>query len=237
METRKNNKFLVSQKPSISATVKKHDFIEIEYTGKIKDDNIIFDTTDEKVAKENNLESKDLGPVIVCAGEEQLLKGIDKALEGKEIGKEYDLEIKPEDSFGRKNAKLIQLIPTSKFKQQNMQPMPGMQVNIDGMIGLIKTVSGGRTLVDFNHPLAGKDLMYKVKINKKIVDDKEKLIGYVKLSLGTKDFSAEIKEDNVNITLKTEIHKEAQEKLSEKITELIPSIKKVEFVFEKEKNK
>jgi len=218
-------------------TIKKHDFVEIEYTGKIKDDNIIFDTTDEKVAKENNLESKDLGPVIVCAGEEQLLKGIDKALEGKEIGREYDIEIKPEDSFGSKDAKLIQLIPTSKFKQQNMQPMPGMQVNIDGMIGLIKTVSGGRTLVDFNHPLAGKDLLYKIKINKKIVDDKEKLNGYVKLSLGTKDFSVEIKENNAKITLKAEIHKEAQEKLTEKITELIPSIKKVEFAFGKEKNK
>jgi len=217
--------------------VSKRDFVEIEYTGKIKDDNIIFDTTDEKVAKENNLESKDLGPVVVCAGEEQLLKGIDKALEGKEIGKEYDLVIKPEDAFGSKNAKLIQLIPTSKFKQQNMQPMPGLQVNIDGMVGLIKTVSGGRTLVDFNHPLSGKDLLYKIKINKKIVDDKEKLIGYVKLSLGTKDFSVEIKENNAKITLKTEIHKESQEKLSKKITELIPGIKKVEFAFEKEKNK
>ena len=36
-------------------TVKKHDFIEIDYTGKTKDDNFIFDTTEENVAKDNDL--------------------------------------------------------------------------------------------------------------------------------------------------------------------------------------
>jgi len=220
------------------SVLKKGDFVEIEYTGKVKEGNIIFDTTDEKVAKEHNLHGHDFSPQVICVGEEQALPGIDKNLEGKEIGKEYDIEIKPEDAFGNKNAKLIQLIPTNKFKQQNIQPMPGLQINIDGMVGIVKTVSGGRTMIDFNHPLAGKDLLYKIKINKKIEDDKEKLKGYVKLSLGMKDFNAEIKEGNAKITLKTEIPNEAKEKLSEKITELIPSIKKTEFIIEKkEKNK
>jgi len=217
--------------------ISKKDFIEIEYTGKLKEENLVFDTTDEKVAKENNLESHaGYEPVIICVGEEQLLKGIDKNLEGKETGKEYDIELKPEDAFGNKNAKLIQLVPTAKFKQQNIQPMPGMQLNIDGVVGTIKTVSGGRTLVDFNHPLAGKELSYKIKINKKITDDKEKLSGYLKLSLGTKDFETEINNTNAKIILTKEIPKEAQERLSKKIIELIPNIKKVEFVV-KEINK
>lgn len=219
-------------------TIKKWDFVEIEYTGKIEEDNTVFDTTNEEVAKKNNLHShQDYGPVIICIGEEQILKGIDKNLEDKEIGKEYDVEIKPEDAFGSKNAQLIQLIPTSKFKQQNIQPMPGLQLNIDGTVGTVKTVSGGRIMVDFNHPLSGKNLLYKIKINKKITDDKEKLKGFLKVTLGTKDFSAEIKENNAKITLKSEIPKEVMEKLTEKIAELIPNIKKTEFVIEKTKNK
>ena len=217
--------------------ISKIDFVEIEYTGKIKEYDVIFDTTDEKIAKENNLHGHDYGPVIVCVGQEQVLKGIDKSLEGKEIGKEYGVEIKPEDAFGNRDAKLIQLIPTSKFKQQNIQPIPGMQMNIDDMLGIIKTVSGGRTLVDFNHPLAGKELSYKIKINRKIADDKEKLSGYLNLSIG-KGFNAEINNVQAKITLKKEIPKELQEALSQKITELIPSIRKAEFtVKEKEKNK
>ena len=211
-------------------TIKKHDFIEIEYTGKLKDENIVFDTTDEKIAKENNLHGhNNYGPVIICVGEEQILKGIDKNLEGKDIGKEYGIEIKPEDAFGSKNAKLIQLIPTNKFKQQNIQPMPGMQVNIDGLLGTIKTVIGGRTLVEFNHPLAGKELYYKIKINKKITNDNEKLSGYLKLSLATKDVKTEISNNNAKIILKTEMPKAAHETLSKKKPDLIPAIKKVEF--------
>jgi len=215
--------------------VSKGEFIEIEYTGRLKDENIIFDTTDEKIAKENNLEGSDYSPVVMCVGEGQVLSGIDKNLEGKEIGKEYDIIIKPEDGFGSKNAKLIQLIPTNKFKQQNIQPMPGLQINIDGMVGLVKTVSGGRILVDFNHPLSGKNLLYKVKINRKVTDDKEKLSGFVRLSFGTKDFEIEINEGNAKITLKTEVPKQAEEKLNEDIIKLIPSIKKVEFVLKKNK--
>ena len=219
-------------------TVKKRDFIEIEYTGKIKEGNIIFDTTDEKVAKENNLQGHDFSPAIICIGEEQVLKGIDKNLEGKDVGREYEFDISPEDAFGKKNAKLIQLIPTTKFRQQSIQPMPGMQLNIDGMAGTVKTVSGGRTLVDFNHPLAGRELSYKVKINKKITDGKEKLSGYVKLALGTKDFEATVENGNAKITLKNGIPEEIQEILIEKITELMPEIKKAEFdIANKQKNK
>ena len=77
--------------------IKKQDFVEIEYTGKLKEENIIFDTTDEKVAKENKLHGHDYGPIIICVGEEQLLKGIDKNIEGKEIGKEYDIDVNPDN--------------------------------------------------------------------------------------------------------------------------------------------
>ena len=218
-------------------TVKKRDFVEIEYTGKIKEGNVIFDTTDEKVAKENNLHGHDFSPAIICLGEEQVLKGIDKNLEGKDVGKEYEFDINPEDAFGKKNAKLIQLVPTAKFRQQSIQPMPGMQLNIDGMVGTVKTVSGGRTLVDFNHPLAGKELSYKVRINKKVIDEKEKLSGYIKLALGTKDFEATVENGNAKITLKNEMPKEIQEELSEKITELMPEIKKAEFTINKNNKK
>ncbi len=219
-------------------TVKKKDFVEIEYTGKIKEDNTVFDTTDEKVAKENNLHGHDFSPAIICIGEEQVLKGIDKNLEGKSIGGEYEFDVNPEDAFGKKNAKLIQLIPTAKFRQQSIQPMPGMQLNIDGMVGTVKTVSGGRTLVDFNHPLAGKELSYKVRINKKITDHKEKLSGYIKLALGTKDFEAAVENGNAKITLENEIPKEVQERLMEKITELMPEVKKAEFdIANKQKSK
>jgi len=218
------------------ATIKKGDFIEIEYTGRVKEGNIIFDTTDEKTAKENGLYSKgaSYGPVVVCLGQEQLLKGLEEELEGKETGKEYTIELPPERAFGKKNAKLIRMIPYSVFKKQGIEPQPGLQVNVDGMIGVIKT-AGGRCLVDFNNPLSGRDIVYQIKVNKIITDDKEKISSFIKLSLNLKEASVEIKENKAEIKLKTELPKEIQDKIKEKLLPLIPNIKEVKFTKKEEK--
>lgn len=213
--------------------VKKGDFVELEYTGRIKDLNIVFDTTSEKEAKENNIynEKASYGPIIICIGQNHVIKGFDEQLEGRELGKKYQIELRPEKGFGKKDAKLIQLVATSKFIKQKINPMPGLQVNIDGLMGMIRTVSGGRTLVDFNHPLAGKELIYDFKINKIVKDDEEKLKAFLRLQLNLKEIKAYIKEGNATITLniKQELPKPIQERLTKNINELIPSIKKIKF--------
>jgi FKBP-type peptidyl-prolyl cis-trans isomerase 2 len=220
-------------------TIKKEDFVELEYTGKIKEDGTIFDTTSEKVAKESEIYNQNMryGSVIICLGEGQILKGLEKALEGKDVDKEYTIELAPDEGFGKKDAKMIQLMQTSKFKKEGIQPMPGLQINVDGMLGVVKTVSGGRTLVDFNNPLAGKDLVYTVKIKRKIEDDKEKVEGYIKLSVGLKEVNAEIKEGNVKIKIDKELPEDVQSELSENIKRLIKNLKNIEFIVEKEEKK
>ena len=211
--------------------IKRHDFVEIEYTGRIKEDNTIFDTTEEKVAKENDAYDKnaDYSPAVICIGENNLLKGLEEQLIGRETGKEYTFEISSENAFGKKDAKLIKLIPTNKFRQQNIQPMPGLQLNIDGVFGVVKTVSGGRCLVDFNHPLSGKDLIYNVKINRIIDDNKEKLNSLLKIHLHIKDAEIEIQDDSAFIKSKTKIPKQAQEEFIKIVEKIIPAIKKIEF--------
>jgi len=90
-------------------TLTKGEFIEVEYTGKLKENNEVFDTTDEKTAKEAKIHSpkQEYGPVIICLGEQQLLAGLEEELEGKELNKEYNIELPAEKAFGRKDAKLI----------------------------------------------------------------------------------------------------------------------------------
>ncbi|EFK97351.1 peptidylprolyl isomerase FKBP-type, partial [sediment metagenome] len=48
--------------------------------------------------------------------------------------------------------------------KDSIRPMPGLPVNIDGMYGIIRTVAGGRVIVDFNHPLSGKEIVYNSKL-------------------------------------------------------------------------
>ena len=59
--------------------------------------------------------------------------------------------------------------------KEKINPMPGLPVNIDGIYGVIITVAGGRTIVDFNHPLAGKNVVYEINILRKVDDLNEKI--------------------------------------------------------------
>lgn len=218
------------------AVVKKHDFVEIEYTGKIKEDGIIFDTNQEKTARENGLYGKhlDYSPAVICVGENSVLKGLDEQIIGKETGQECTFEISHENAFGKKDAKLIQLIPINRFRQQNIQPIPGLQLNIDGVFGIVKTVSGGRVLVDFNHPLAGKDLVYNVKINRLVDDEKEKIRSLLKVNFNIKDAEIEVKEDSATINPKGGMSTESQEEFRKILARVIPNIKKIIFTIPKE---
>ncbi|MBS3143374.1 peptidylprolyl isomerase [Candidatus Woesearchaeota archaeon] len=207
-----------------------NDFIEIDYIARIKD-NGIFDLTNKEIAKENNIYNKDFKykPVIICLGKGDIIKGLDSKIIGKDIGK-YTIELNPEEGFGKKDGKLIKLVPTKEFTKQNIKPMPGMQLNLDGFIGRIISVTGGRTLVDFNNPLSGKNLVYEIEIKRKITDKKEQLEGF--LDILFKDYKLELKDDEAVID--TKISKEMEESLKKEILERV-KIKKVTFKINNEK--
>jgi len=154
--------------------VEKGDFVELDYTGKLKGTQEVFDTTDLDIAKKAGMKTEGLkfGPVIAKVGSRIVLPGVDDSLIGKDIGS-FTVEIPPEKAFGKKDPKLIQLVATSKFTKQKVRPYRGLQLNIDGQIGTIRSVTGGRTIVDFNHPLSGKQLVYDVTIKRIITDKKE----------------------------------------------------------------
>jgi FKBP-type peptidyl-prolyl cis-trans isomerase SlyD len=209
--------------------IKKGDFIEIDFVGRIKDSGAIFDLTKKDVAEKEKISNKsaDYSPRIVCVGNQDVVKGLDDYFIGKEAGKKYQLDIDVDEAFGRKDPKLIKMMPLNTFKKQNMKPFPGLQVNIDGNYGTIRTVSGGRVLVDFNHPLSGKEVSYDLEIKRIVTKDSEKVSGVLK-GLVSKDVKCEVKAGIAKIDL--DLPKEFQKILSDRITQLVKTVKKVEFV-------
>ena len=156
--------------------MKKGEFIELEYTGRVADTKEAFDTTSEAIAKKEGIFSPKTkyGDMIVVLGEGYLIPGLEKRLEGQEVGK-YSFEIPDVEAFGKKEASNLKLIPANAFKQDKIRPFPGLQVNVDGSIGVIKTVSGGRIIVDFNHPLSSRDVHYDVHVKRIVKDKKEQI--------------------------------------------------------------
>ena len=209
--------------------LKKNDFIEIDYVGRIKDDNKMFDVTSEEVAKRENLYHKEhkYKPIIICLGFNDIIKGLDEELINKDLGK-YVIEIQAEKAFGKKTYSLIKLVPNSIFKE-GLRPFPGMQVNIEGLMGTVRSISGGRSLIDFNHPLAGKDLIYEVEIKRIVTNTEEKLKSLLELKLGNE---VEVSISDNKAVIKLEIKQDLKKILEGEIKTRIPEIK--EIVFEKQ---
>ncbi len=213
--------------------LKEGDFIEVEYIAKIKGTEIIFDLTDEKLAKEKNIFNPDLryGPIIICLGQKHILIGLDKKLIGKDIGN-FIIDLSAEEAFGKRDPKLIRIYPTSVFKEKNINPRPGLQLNLDGKIGLIRTVTGGRTYIDFNHPLSGKEISYEIKIKRIVKETKEKLDSLLRMLLLLKGPNTKIDKETAEIILKEGLPNELESALKDKIKELISEIKEVKIIIE-----
>lgn len=162
--------------------MKDGDFVEIDFVGKVKDTGEIFDLTDAEEAKKAGIYEKEhaYGPILVVIGSKSVVPGVEEKLKEMSVGEEKEFELNYEKAFGKREPKLVQIIALNKFYQQKLNPVPGAFVQIEGRTCRIQSVSGGRVRVDFNNPLAGKDVMYKLKIVKEIKEMKEKVDSVIK---------------------------------------------------------
>lgn len=213
--------------------MKEGDFVRIDYVGTIKESGLVFDVTNEKEAKERELFNPQTkyGPIPVIIGAGLVVKGLEEELKKMKVGEKKKIELKPERAFGERNPKLTKIFPESDFTKQNMVPYAGMPVTIGGMMGRVLTNSGGRVKVDFNHPLAGKELVYDLEIKGKITkkDEKVKAVSEFYLAEAVKDVS--IKEKNVEILVDNakEINKNSKKLVSDTIFKWVEGIESVKF--------
>jgi FKBP-type peptidyl-prolyl cis-trans isomerase SlyD len=99
-------------------------------------------------------------------GYDNTLPKIEAALEGKEVGHSVTLQLLPEDAFGQRDPSLERTIPKSDFP-------PGVKVGgqLEGRtddgephIFHVKKIKGDTVLLDGNHPLAGMELRFTIKV-------------------------------------------------------------------------
>lgn len=227
------------------------DFVKLNYTGKVKETGDVFDTTYEDVAEEAGIknENKDYHPMILAVGSTQLLSKLHDEIKKMDVGEKQTVEIPCEEAFGKRDPSLIQLIPMKEFKKQNIKPFVGMPLSLDGQHGIVRTVDGGRVRVDFNHELAGKDIIYEIEIVDTIDDNVEKIKGLIEVYYGNPSIDLEkteiLIEDGVaKITLDKLAgfeQRSAQEitlskfRVARETYENIDEIEKVQFIDEYEK--
>ncbi|MDR2944033.1 MAG: peptidylprolyl isomerase [Methanosarcinales archaeon] len=184
--------------------LKKGDFIRLNYTGRMEN-GTVFDTTDEEVAKAENVYTPQglYGGDVVVIGYGHTIAGLDKELEGKEVGAEGEVTMGPEDAFGMPKEELIQSVSTSKFKDGKAQV--GMVIESDGRQGVVTKVIGRRATIDFNSPLAGKSVTYSYKVEAVMETTEEKIKGLFALYTGIQDAGIKISGDVADVEIPTGI--------------------------------
>lgn len=157
--------------------LKDGEFIKISYTGKIAATGKVFDTTSAEKAKEAGItdEHRKYAPVLVVLGKDHVVKGLDESLRSMGIGEQKSIEISPENAFGVRDPNLVRILPLSEFRKRELDPFPGMLLDLDGTKGVVKSVSGGRVMVDLNHSLAGERVIYDVKVEEKLSETNSKI--------------------------------------------------------------
>ncbi|MBU0614616.1 MAG: peptidylprolyl isomerase [Nanoarchaeota archaeon] len=138
--------------------VKKGDKLKVDYTGKL-DDGTVFDTSTH---------GDHSHPLEFEAGSGQVIKGFDDAVMGMEKDEEKEFKIECKNAYGEHNASLIQKVPKDKFPK-GQEPKAGMHLMLQSPEGQqipakITEVTDKEVTIDLNHPLAGKNLNFKIKI-------------------------------------------------------------------------
>lgn len=148
--------------------------LKVSFNGKEMLESKIFDTTDAEIAKKNAMfdPKRKYGPLTIITGEHELLPLVEKELEQMKVGEKRTVKLATKDSFGERKNDLVRVVPLKLFHDQKMNPVPGLVITTGNAYGKVQSVSGGRVRVDFNHPLAGRNIEYEVTIEAEITDKK-----------------------------------------------------------------
>ena len=107
-------------------------------------------------------------PLVFMFGKGQIIPGLENGIKNMEIGEKKDILVKAEDAYGEVNPDAQQVVPKDQFAGIDLEV--GMTLYGQGEDGgtvqvIVKEIEEENVTIDFNHPLAGKDLMFHVAIN------------------------------------------------------------------------
>jgi len=107
-------------------------------------------------------------PLVFMFGKGQIIPGLENGISNMSIGDKADVLVQPEDAYGELNPEAQQEVPKDQFAGIDLEI--GMTLYGQGEDGstvqvIVKEIGEESIIIDFNHPLAGKALMFNVTIN------------------------------------------------------------------------
>ena len=135
--------------------VKANNTVKVHYTGKLADGQV-FDTSEGKE------------PIEFVLGQGRLIPGFEQGLIDMKLNEKKTISIAKEEAYGEVNEQLIQEIERANLPQ-DMEPKVGMGLVSKSPEGqemnlMIVEVKDDSVVIDGNHPLAGRDLVFDLEV-------------------------------------------------------------------------
>jgi len=135
--------------------VKQGDKVKVHYTGRLED-GTVFDSS----------EGRD--PMTFEIGSGQVIPGVDQGVLDMKEGDSRTLTIEPDNAYGPKRDELIAQVKKSVFPSE-IKVEIGQQLQMEQSEGesipvVISAIDGDDVTLDANHPLAGKTLIFDIKM-------------------------------------------------------------------------
>lgn len=117
-------------------------------------------------------------PVQLVIGDGSLLAGFEQVLLNLTAGDTRTAHLAPDEAFGQWNAENVHTFSPAQFALTGTTPTVGMMIEFEDkgkntLAGVVTEVSDDKILVDFNHPLAGQNVIFKVQIFKVVAKDSQ----------------------------------------------------------------
>ena len=199
-------------------------------------------TTDEKEAESRGVKLSEKGPLLVQVGSDEIFKPVMEALVGMEEGEEGEVIVEPADAFGEYDEKKKEVFTERRLRREGINPSQleiGETVVLEGRRGVVRSITGGRVVIDFNHPLAGKTLRVRFRVVKVLSEDAEIVRAVVANAFGVypDDIEVDVRDGVATIRLCPAAFMRRDSLVRKyralsKIMKLLETIRKVVFVEE-----
>ena len=106
-------------------------------------------------------------PLQFITGKGQIIPGLESKIKEMSENEEADVLVKAEEAYGQKDENAVQTLPIEQFAGIDLQEgmtLYGQGENGETVQVTVKSFNDKEVVIDFNHPLAGKDLLFTVKI-------------------------------------------------------------------------
>ncbi|ABL88268.1 peptidylprolyl isomerase, FKBP-type [Pyrobaculum islandicum DSM 4184] len=222
----------------------KGDYILLDYTVVVKDENKVIETSQEAVAKEAGIYKPEevYSPRLVILGETPLWEPVENTLLSIDEGQDFEVEVPPEKAYGVRDPNKVKVVSIRDFHRHGIVPSVGDVVEFEGQRARVVSISGGRVVLDFNHPLAGKTFVVRGRVVKKLTTAEEKAVALLKLYLprvSEEKIKASFDGDTLVLNLPAEVL--LYERIggillqyASEISTKFPNVKKVRFIEEVE---